>query len=74
MKSTFEKKIEIKFWYEYSKELENLNAEQRDELENGAKESVFEFISKFGYTSGELITVVGDKEFYGWWQYRIINE
>ncbi|MDR1459496.1 MAG: hypothetical protein LBI60_04715 [Bacteroidales bacterium] len=73
MKATFEKQIEIKFWYEHSEELENLNADDRNYLEEEALSRIFEMV-KEGYTSGEICACIEDTEFNGWWEYRIINK
>jgi hypothetical protein len=73
MKATFEKLIRIKFWFQYSEELENLDYSERERLEEQAKERIFEMI-KEGYTSGELCESIDEKEFYGWWEYRIENK
>ena len=74
MSAAFEKEITIRFWFNTSDELENLTGDERDMLEEQAKESIFRFITEDGYTSGELCESINDKEFYGWWEYRIINK
>ncbi|MDR1202706.1 MAG: hypothetical protein LBL58_13920 [Tannerellaceae bacterium] len=72
MKKTFKKKIEIEFWFEYTDEVENLTEDERWELENQAIYHIAG-MRKECYTSGELCESIDGKEFYGWWEYRVIN-
>jgi len=72
MTAQFKKEINIKFWYEFTDALEALNFDDREQLEDDAKERIFSQI-KEGYTSGELCTSINDDEFYGWWEYSIKN-
>lgn len=73
-KATFEWKIEIEFWFVYHEDLDKLSIEERELLEKQAKESIFHFIAKDGYTAGELCESIDVREFYGWWNYRITNK
>jgi hypothetical protein len=73
MKATFEKLIQIKFWFEYSGDIENLDWFKREELEKKARKQIFKMIME-DYTSGELCESIDDQEFYGWWEYSIENK
>lgn len=70
MENTFQRELKIKYWFQYTDELESLSEEDKDILGSQALSSITKFILVNGFTSGELCESINGVDFYGWWQYK----